>query len=335
MILKRILQILGVIVLLLFLTAVFFYFRYDPTDSPEWGLTFSYKEARGLGFDPRVMYWDILSDLKPKHLRLMTYWDDTEAVRGKFNFDLIDEQLGLAQQKDIDVVLVVGRKQPRWPECFQPSWYSSLSEEEKNQAVLDMIKVTVEHFRSHTAVKAWQVENEPYFGFGQCPTIPSELYNREVSLVRSLDNTRPIIATDSGDRGAWIPVARSGAEIFGATFYRVSYDDMYGGYYKYPIPPAFYRVRAGILQTFVPHIDHVWDIELQMEPWFTQGALNTPLDLQKTLMNPKVFRENAEYAKSSKLERHYLWGVEWWYWMAKQNNDWGVWEEAKRLLSSY
>jgi len=80
-------------------------------------------------------------------------------------------------------------------------------------------------------------------------------------------------------------------------------------------------------------VDKVWDVELQMEPWFTNGAINTPLDIQKTLMNPKVFAENIEYAKKSGLEAHYLWGVEWWYWMAKINNDWGLWAAAKDFLN--
>src|SRR3989344_7130342 len=93
----------------------FFYFRYSPAVNVDWGLTFSYLEARGLGFDDRQMYLDVLSDLKPKNIRLMTYWKDIEKVKGRFDFSNVDWQLQEAQKKNVNVVLVVGRKQPRWP----------------------------------------------------------------------------------------------------------------------------------------------------------------------------------------------------------------------------
>jgi hypothetical protein len=325
-------KILGGIVLALFLMAIFFFFRFSPAKSPEWGLTFSYREAQGLGFDWRTAYLDMLSDLRPKNLRLMTYWEDIEKDRGHYDFAIIDEMLSQAQKQNINVLLVVGRKQPRWPECHEPGWYDGLSSADKDQAVLDFVKATVNHAKTYTAIKSWQVENEPYFGFGDsCPVITRPLFESEVTLVKSLD-TRPVVVTDSGDRGSWFWPMHSGADNFGFTLYRLSYDDKYGGYYKYPLPPQFYRVRAGILETFTK-VSEISDVELQLEPWFTSGALNMPLDEQKALMNPKVFAENISFAKKTGIGKHYLWGVEWWYWMAKKNNDWGMWDAAKQLLA--
>jgi len=310
----------------------FFYFRYSPAVNVDWGLTFSYSEAKGLGFDDRQMYLDVLSDLKPKKIRLMTYWKDLEKQQGIYDFSHIDWQLEQAEKYNAEVLLVLGRKQPRWPECHEPDWYISLPQPAQDQAVMNFIKTSVDHFKSFDVITAWQVENEPYFSFGDmCPTISKDLFTKEVAMVRQLDN-RIIVGTDSGERGSWIPTAKSGVDVLGATFYRVSYDEKYGGYYKYPVPPSFFRMKAGILKTFTA-VDKVWDVELQMEPWFTNGAINTPLDIQKTLMNPKVFAENIEYAKKSGLEAHYLWGVEWWYWMAKINNDWGLWAAAKDFLN--
>jgi hypothetical protein len=330
---KKFFQILGVVVLILILSAVFFYFRYQPSGNTDWGLTFSYREAQGLGFDWKTVYLDMLNDLKPKKLRLMAYWEDIERERGKFDFTIVDQIMIEAQKRSIDVVMVVGRKQPRWPECHEPDWFRSLSKPDQNQAVLNMVKMTTEHLKVYGNIKAWQVENEPYFGFGSCATIDHNLFNQEVKLVRSIDS-RPVVATDSGDRGAWIPVARSGADVMGFTLYRLSYDKRYGGFYKYPIPSWFYRVRAGMLQAFAPNIKEIWDVELQLEPWFTNGALNSPLSEQRSLMNPKIFAENVAYAKKTGISEHYLWGVEWWYWMAKKNNDWGMWEAAKNLLKN-
>lgn len=329
---KKVIKSLLIFIAFLILIGGFFYFRYKPKGGPEWGLTFSYQEATGLGFDPKFMYADILADLKPKNLRLMTYWKDAEKTPGDYDFSMVDWQLELAQKNNIDVLLVLGRKQPRWPECSEPDWVKKLAPADQDAALLAFLKNSVEHFKSFPAISHWQVENEPFFDYGPlCPVSSKELFTKEVNLVRQLDG-RPIVVTDSGERGWWFPAAGSGGDILGATVYRVSYDTKFGGYYKYPIPGIFYRVKAGILETFT-QISDVWDVELQMEPWFTKGAFNMPLDMQKSLMNAKVFAGNIEYAKDTDLSRHYLWGVEWWYWMALKQNDWGMWTAGKELFS--
>jgi hypothetical protein len=329
----KFLRIVGIILLVLIIAIVFFYFRYSPNRNPNWGLTFSYQEAQGLGFDWKVMYLDILSDLKPKNLRLMTYWEDIEKKQGQYDFRLQIKCFRKLKSRTYNVVLVVGRKQPRWPECHQPDWYNDLSADDQKQALYNFVSKSIDHFKTYTAIKTWQVENEPYFGFGpDCPKADANVLKEEINIVSKLDN-RPIMVTDSGDRGTWLKAGRSGADDFGFTLYRVSYDEKYGGYYKYPLPAGFYRVRAGILKTFTK-TSTVSDMELQMEPWFTNGALNTPIDQQKALMNPKVFDANILYAKKTGVSAHYLWGVEWWYWMAKQNGDWGMWEKAKELFAA-
>lgn len=325
-------KIFNTILLAVFLTAVFFYFKYQPTANPQWGLTFSYQEAQGLGFDWKQMYLDVLADLKPKNLRLMTYWEDVEPVRGTYNFSIAEQTVQEAARQNVNVILVVGRKQPRWPECHQPSWYNSLPPSEQDQALLNFVEATVKHFQNYPNITTWQVENEPFFGFGpNCPKSSEDIFKAEVALVKHLD-ARPILATDSGDRGGWFAATKSGANEFGFTLYRVSYDEKYGGYYKYPLPAAFYRVRSGILQAFTP-VEKIYDVELQMEPWFTQGALNTPIAEHQALMNPKIFASNISFAKKTGVSAHYLWGVEWWYWMAQKNNDWGMWQAAKDLFA--
>lgn len=325
-------KIVGIIIVVVILICGFFYFRYKPARTPVWGLTFSYHEAEGLGFDWKTMYLDILSDLRPKNLRLMTYWNDLEPKKGEYDFTIIDQELTEAQKQNVNVIVVLGRKQPRWPECFEPDWVKGLAPEDAQKAQLDMVKAAVEHLKGYSAITDWQVENEPQFSFGaDCPKIPLDLVSKEIRLVKSLD-PRPIIVTDSGEIGKWIPTANTGADIFGTTMYRVAYNSKYGGYYRYPLPAAFYRIKAGILSTFT-NVHTVYDMELQMEPWFTNGAFNTPLDTQKALMNANVFNSNIYYAKQTGLAEHYLWGVEWWYWMAKKNGDWGMWNAAKQLFN--
>lgn len=325
-------KIIIVIVIVIVFTLAYFYSLFEPAKQIEWGVTFSPRHAEYLGFDWKTVFIEIINDLKPKHLRLMTYWEDLESTKGKFDFQMNDEMLIEAEKRNIDVILVVGLKQPRWPECHNPAWYNDLPEEEKTSAQLNMVKAAVEHFKSFPAIKAWQVENEPLFSFGpMCPKTDKKLLKQEIALVRSLDQ-RPIILTDSGELGRWVPLIKTGKpDIFGSTMYRIVHSP-HLGYFKYPLPPAFFRIKAGIVKRFTG-ISDIIGVELQAEPWFSDDVFRTDLKTQNALMNPIAFEKNIEYAKKVGFRENYLWGVEWWYWQAKRNNDWGMWDKAKQLFA--
>ncbi len=304
--------------------------KFQPAEKQVWGLNFSQVRARELGFDPKQMYLDMLSDLRPKKIRLMAYWDEIEPRSDEYDFSEMDQMLKLAEDYHAEVILAIGKKLPRWPECHEPGWVNTLSESDQQQAELQMLQASVNHFKTFPAIKIWQVENEPLFRFGDnCPTIPRNFLKQEISLVKSLDS-RPVMVTDSGELGLWLPVATTGPDLFGSTMYRVVHNPHFG-YYKFPLPPFFFHIKAGLLQMFTKLPPPI-GVELQAEPWFTNGYQNSPLDEQKTLMNPKVFAQNIEYARKAGFEDNYLWGVEWWYWMAKKNGDWGMWAAAKDLL---
>jgi hypothetical protein len=326
---RKVIKFFAIFLGLAVLIAGYFYFRFTPTDNPTFGLTFSHTFAASLGFDAKQVYLDMLDDLKPSKIRLMAYWNEIEPQPGKFDFKNIDEMLTEADKRNVEVILVLGQKQPRWPECHIPDWAKTLDAEKRSEAVLSMIKISVEHFKQFDVIKSWQVENEPYFVFGiDCPKQSEEMVKKEVETVKSLDS-RPVILTDSGEQGNWNYTVKSGADFLGVTMYRTVYNDHFG-YYKYPVGPWFYRIKAGMLKHFSGK--DVVGVELQMEPWLLAGIFNTDVETQKTLMNQKIFNDNIEYAKKSGFNDHYLWGVEWWYWMAKKQNDWGMWAAAKELL---
>lgn len=326
------LKVIIIILLAGILVLGYFYFQFKPSPSPQFGLSFSITHAQYLGFDWKTLYLDMLNDLKPKKLRLMSYWELIEPQQGQFHFQEIDEMLIEAGKRGIDVILVVGQKQPRWPECHHPSWYEGLDSGAKDLAQLKMMEKTIAHFKDFEAVKIWQVENEPFFAFGpDCPRLSADLVKKEIELVKSLDQ-RPILLTDSGEQGYWVTTASLGADVFGSTMYRTVYSPKFG-YYKYPLPPQYFRIKAGWLKKNTG-ISKIIGVELQAEPWFTDDVEKTTLETQYALMNPKVFEANVEYAKVVGFDENYLWGVEWWYWLAKKHDNWGMWEEAKRLLAS-
>lgn len=325
--------LVGIIILIIFILG-YFYTQFTPTpiEKQEWGVTFSHRHAEYLGFDWKTMFIDIVNDLKPRKMRLMVYWEDSEPELGKFDFQDIDEMLIEAEKKDIDIILVLGHKQPRWPECHHPAWYNDLSGSQKQESQLAMVSQSVEHFKQFSAVKIWQVENEPLFNFGPfCPVLDKTFLKKEVELVRSQDS-RPIMVTDSGELGRWLPTIKAAKpDIFGSTMYRVVHNPKFG-YFRYPLPPAFFRIKAGIAKTFTG-MDKIVGVELQAEPWFAEDLYKTDLQTQLGLMNAKAFEENIDYAQRVGFQENYLWGVEWWYWLAHKHEDWGMWERAKELLA--
>lgn len=324
------LKILIIILMLLIGSGVYFHSQFEPDPDPQFGLSFSIPYAEYLGFDWKTMYLDMLNDLQPRRLRLMAYWEMIEPEPDLFYLQDVEEMLAEAERQGIEVILVLGHKQPRWPECHHPGWYGELSAEEQTARLFHMLRVAVEHFQKYDSVQMWQIENEPFFEFGpECPRVDESLARQEVSLVKGLDS-RPVILTDSGEKGSWVATANLGADVFGVTMYRTVHHHRFG-YHKYPLPAWVYRLRAGWLRTF-SDVDQIIGVELQAEPWFTGLVSETGLETQFSLMNSKIFRENIEYARKVGFRENYLWGAEWWYWLAHAQNDWGMWEAAKNLL---
>lgn len=307
-----------------------FYLNFEPTPEPEWGINFSILHAAYLHEDWREMFIDILNELKPKNIRTMAYWSIIEPERGNFDFSRIDFLLRESQSRAAEVILVLGPKQPRWPECHEPGWYRELSAEEKEEAVRDMIEVAVNHFKVFDNITAWQVENEPFFPFSEeCPVIPARLIRQEVELVKKLDN-RPVVLTDSGEWGLWLPSGWAGADIFGSTMYRTVYHGKTERYATLKIPAFFYQIRAGALQ-MLTGAREVAGIELQAEPWFAKDLYLVPLPAQLELMNPEIFAEHVAYAKRVGFKKNYFWGTEWWYYLKEQGRP-EMWITAKKFL---
>jgi len=89
----------------------------------KYGVTFSQKFSTELvGDDWRKNYLAILDDLKIKNLRLVAYWDILEPNENKFNFEDLDWQISEAEKRGAKIILAMGLKVPRWPECHIPEW---------------------------------------------------------------------------------------------------------------------------------------------------------------------------------------------------------------------
>lgn len=297
-----------------------------------YGVSFNTPYARELGLDPRETYLAILDELGVRHLRLAAHWDMIEPTKDTYDWTETDFQLREAKDRGADVVFAVGRRLPRWPECHVPSWADNLAWEEQKAEIRTYITDTVTRYKDNPAIVYWQVENEPYleiFANEHCGNLDEEFLKEEIELVRSLDATRPILVTDSGNLGTWNG-AYSAGDAFGTSVY-VYFWNPELGQFRTVLPPWFYRAKERIMK--IIHGDKpTFLIELSAEPWLLETVTNVPVDIQFSRMNPTKLEEILEYARDTRYDRQYLWGAEWWYWLSLNGHP-EMWERGKRIYS--
>lgn len=291
------------------------------------GATFSPPYARELGVDWRAAYLATLDDLGVKKLRLAAYWTMVEPARGFYDWSDIDWQIDEAEKRGVQVILGIGRKLPRWPECHVPGWAQALPEAEQRPLVLDLVRATVKRYADRPNVIAWQVENEPLFNFGVCPPPDDEFLAKEIAAVKELDR-RPVVLTESGEMSTWVKAA-SMADVLGISTYRMVWNK-YFGYFFWPIGPQVYREKWLGVSAFLKGIIIS---ELQAEPWSIGAISAMPRADMDQQMNPQRLRDNFDFARRIGFPDAYLWGVEWWYW-SKVNGYPAMWNAGRDLIRS-
>ena len=324
-------------VFLFIILSVVFYLNF-PTVNPnvKYGVNFSHLYAEEMGLDWRDAYIKILDELKPKNMRLVAYWDRIEKENDEFDYSYLKWQVEEAQKREVGVILAVGKKVPRWPECFEPVWWQSLdSDTAREVELLDFIKTSVNEFKGYPAIKIWQIENEPFFPFGFCSPFKEETLKKEVDLVRSIDS-RAILIQDSGEGGIWFRNFIYG-DYLGISMYRKIWYDFWGIffgkfiYFTYPLPEWSYRMKAFVLG--IPH-ERIYVTELQAEPW--GSGLNSTLTKEEKdkTMSVNDFLNTISYAQKAGFENLYFWGAEWWLWEKEMNYNPFYWDTAKALFAS-
>ncbi len=300
-----------------------------------WGVDFSQMQAQNLKLDWKELYLAMINDLGVKNIKIHTQWDWVEGSPNKYYFNDIDWQLLQAKQNGVKIIYVVGIKSGRWPECHIPGWANNLSEQQEKDTALDYIKQVVQRYKNEQEITYWQVENEPLFKFGDCPSWyynNKDFLKQEVALVKSLDPSRKVIVSDSGEGSLWFGAAKIG-DIVGTTMYREAWahiSDSFGFYFHYFFSPVYYSRKALLIKKIFGK--DVICIEFQAEPWASKPFYDVSLAEQNKTMNLQIFKDNIQYAKQTGFDTFYFWGVEWWYWMKTIQNQPAIWNEAKQLF---
>jgi hypothetical protein len=234
----------------------------------------------------------------------------------------------------VKIVLVAGRRLPRWPECHDPSWIKDMNSIEVDQRQLKFVETVTRRYVNNPDIIYWQVENEPFLDtFGICPAPNEALLKEEIKLVRQL-TVKPILVTDSGELSTWLSISRSGGDILGTTLYRVVYNPTIG-YFRWFTPPFFYWFRAQLIKKISP-LERVIVAELQAESWHkaNENLAGMTLAQHNESMGLNQFKENISFTRRAGFDEAYLWGVEWWYFMKTQKNYPAYWDEARKLWNN-
>ncbi len=336
---KKISFIIFIFIFVIFVAAPLFLWIHTSQADNElvWGVNFSESQAVYLGLDPKETYDAIIYDLGAKHIKIHINWNSLEKEPDVFDFNSLDYQVHEAEKNDVKLILVVGMKTGRWPECHTPQWMHTVPESQRNEEIVENVKTVVERYKHSDAIEYWQLENEPFLEFGDCPDWyyddPTALLEAEIAAVRSIDPDRKIIISESGELSDWTQAA-SLADVVGVTMYRSSWNASEKTFGLNPytfLAPEFYSAKAIFIQHY--YDKPVISIELQAEPWTAKSLTESTLEVQEQSMNPELFKENIEFARQARLGGYYFWGVEWWYWMKTKHNQPEIWYLANTLFA--
>lgn len=234
--------------------------------------------------------------------------------------------MNLCKESGMPVILAIGQRVPRWPECHIPLWADSKRDLPK------YLRTIVERYKGYTNLIYWQVENEPYLLFGECPPSDSELLKKEAALVRELDPSRRILMTDGGEFGDWYR-ASSIADVFGTTLYRKIYSRFFGQMI-YPLTPEFYPLKKDIVKFLTGKKEQKYIIiELGVEPWTYRQIYEMTPEEQTAAFTIDEFRENIEYTRSTRFDTCYMWGAEWWFYLKTKHGIDSYWNYAAEIMN--
>src|SRR5690606_663296 len=145
------------------------------------------------------------------------------------------------------------------------------------------------------------------FAYDHCGEFDEDFFLEEIALVRSLDATRPLLVTDSGNLGRWSGAYRHG-DVFGTSVY-VYFWNPELGQFRTLLPAWFYRVKENIMAWRYGEKPTML-IELSAEPWLLEPITKVPLDVQYSRMDVEKFNDIMDYAKDTRFDTQYLWGAE-------------------------
>ncbi len=304
------------------------YIHAQANKSLQMGTSFIPAYAESLGLNAQGTMDALIGQLGIRHFRLVSYWDQLEPSPDKYDFSLLDWQFQKIQAVHGTVSLSVGLRQPRWPECHMPSWAANEPTGVWEPQLNSFITAVVSRYEHSASLQSYQLENEFFNTFGRCTNFDRQRLANELSLVKSLDTTHPVIISRSNNY-AGLPLRAPLPDTFGISVYRRTWTPWLQRYFEYPFPAWYYAFLAGA-QKITTGKDSMLH-ELQGEAWppHGQSITDTSLAEQNKSMDAKRLQETFDFGKTTGMREIYLWGAEYWYYRMVVLHDPGLWNVAK------
>ena len=301
------------------------------------GVSFIPDYAAGLGLNPRQTM-DALININVRQFRLTSYWSDIEQAPGHYDFSQLDWEFQKAEKAHASVILTVGLRQPRWPECHAPSWVNINQPDSQWQPQLEnYMKAVINRYKDSPSLQSYQLENEYFLkGFGICPdtTMSRQRLIDEYNLVKRADSTHPVIIGRSNN-AIGLPLGQPQPDEFSISVYKRVWDAAFTHrYVEYPYPAWYYGFLAGIQKIVTGK--NMMIGELQAEAWPSRGQTiqNTSLAEQNKSLNAQRLKDRFGYGRATGMRQMELWGGEYWYYRLVKLHDPSLWNVAKQEFSN-
>ena len=295
-----------------------------------YGVTFVPDYAQSLGVNPQQTMAALIG-IGVRQFRLTSYWSDIEPTKGVYDFSQLDWEFAQADAAHAKIILTVGLRQPRWPECHPPSWINTggpMSTWEPQ--LLSFMTKVINRYKNNPALQGWQLENEYFLkGFGSCTNYSRSRLVSEYNLIKKLDPTHPILIGRSNN-ALGFPVGAPTPNVYGISIYKRVWDaNVTRRYIEYPFPSWFYAFLAGVQEMYA-HKNMIID-EMQAEPWPPHGQTipQTSLAEQNKSLDSTRLANRFAFAKATGMKDIIMWGAEYWYYRKVVLHDSSVWNVAK------
>jgi len=312
------------------------WYQHSQQDKPlQLGVTFISDYAESLGLDSKQTFTALLDDLHIHQVRLVSYWSDIESTKGSYDFTQLDWQFQKAEAAHAKIILTVGLRQPRWPECHAPSWAAGEAISVWQPQLMAFMRATVLRYKNSPSLESYQLENEYFLsGFGICSDFNRDRLVSEYNLVKALDPQHSVIVGRSNN-ALGFPIGQPQPDKFSISIYKRVWDaGVTHRYLEYPFPAWFYGFLAGTQKIFL-HKDMMIG-ELQAEAWPPNGRTipETSLTEQNKSLDAQRLRDRFAYGEATGMRDIMLWGGEYWYYRLTVLHDSSLWNVARQIFKT-
>lgn len=315
------------------------------------GTTFDIDQAESLNLDWKETLERII-DLKLEPLRIGIKWSRVERQRDKYNWSDYDHIFSHLAEENIEAILSIGIKVPRWPEFYIPEWLEaptkklyqfSLNDKQLVRRLFDFEKLVLDRYGKYKNIKLIQVENEPFILAGDYKRrIARNFLKKEVRLIRQLTKI-PILQTMQAlpttgiigeflSKGYWHKKFQIDlTDVVGFHVYPIFEQTVFGNFSK-TFKAGFFAKKYlhHMIKFVLENQKELLCTELQAEPW-ESGGFNLQDAWHHKTINPDQVSGYIDWLEELGIGKILLWGIEFHIASEAQGNK--VWIE--KLYKNY